>query len=98
MSDQSPTTDPTPPDEVVADDDAAVATQAPAGPTRTFSYNSQELAEIDASWTPEQVRDFWAGTYPELANAKIKGPDKKVGADGREMLSYSFVRNVGHLG
>lgn len=72
----------------------APAAEAPSAPARKFVYNGMELADIDPSMKPEQVRDIWAGTYGELTNAKVKGPEKD--ADGRQV--YTFVRNVGHLG
>jgi len=76
----------------------AAATAAAEAPARKFSYNGHELVDIDPTMMPEQIRDIWAGTYPELQNAKIKGPDVKREADGTEVKSYTFTRNVGHLG
>jgi PRTRC genetic system protein C len=52
-----------------------MATNKAAEPQeRSFSYNGIKLVDPDASMTPEAVRDFYAGTYPQLTNASIKGP------------------------
>lgn len=75
--------------------ETAVATEeAPAAPARKFVYKGMELPDIDASMKPEQVRDVWAGAYPELQNAKIKGPEK----DAAGVQVFTFVENVGKLG
>lgn len=76
----------------------AAATETAPAPARKFVYNGMELPDIDASMKPEQIRDVWAGTYPELQNAKVKGPEKAKGADGVEVSTFTFVKNVGHLG
>lgn len=60
---------------------------------RTFRYNSVDLLDPGAQYTPEQVRDFYAPTYPEILNAAIEGPDEK---DGK--LQYTFRRAVGTKG
>lgn len=60
---------------------------------RTFRYNSVDLIDPGAQYTPEQVRDFYAPTYPEILNAAIEGPDEK---DGK--LQYTFRRAVGTKG
>lgn len=74
---------------------AATATEEqPAAPARKFIFNGAELPEIDPTMKPEQIRDVWAGTYPELQNAKVKGPEKD--ASGAQV--YTFTRSVGHLG
>jgi PRTRC genetic system protein C len=41
----------------------------------------------------DQVRDFYAPTYPEILNAAIEGPEEK---DGK--LVYTFRRAVGTKG
>jgi PRTRC genetic system protein C len=73
---------------------APPAETAVAGPARRFVFNGMDLGDIDGSMKPEQVRDFWAGTYPELQNAKVKGPEK----DAAGAQVYTFTRSVGHLG
>ncbi len=72
--------------------------QAPAAAQRKFLFNGMELPDIDGSMSPEQIRDIYAATYPELNNAKVKGPDTTKAADGREVKTFTFARNVGHLG
>lgn len=67
---------------------------AAKAPIRKFIYNGMELPDVDPSMKPEQIRDVWAGNYPELQNAKVKGPDKDD--EGNE--TYTFTRSVGHLG
>jgi PRTRC genetic system protein C len=74
---------------------AATAT-APVNFTeaRKFVYNGMQLTDVDASMSPAQIRDLWAGTYPELNNAKVKGPEK----DDSGAQVYTFVQNIGKLG
>lgn len=60
---------------------------------RCFRYNSVDLIDPGAQYTPEQVRDFYAPTYPEILNAGIDGPEEK---DGK--LQYTFRRAVGTKG
>lgn len=69
-------------------------TPTPAKPARKFIFNGMNLPDLDATMTADQVRDVWAGTYPELANAKVKGPEKDK--EGAEV--FTFVHNVGKLG
>lgn len=73
---------------------AAATEEKPAAPARKFLHEGMELPDIDPSMKPEQIRDVWAGTYPALQNAKVKGPDK--GPNGEQV--FTFTRNVGHLG
>lgn len=61
--------------------------------SRAFRYNSVDLIDPGAQYTPEQVRDFYAPTYPEILNAAIEGPEEK---DGK--LVYTFRRAVGTKG
>lgn len=60
---------------------------------RAFRYNSVDLPDPGPQFNPEQVRDFFAPTYPEILNAAIEGPDEK---DGK--LVYTFRRAVGTKG
>ena len=39
---------------------------------REFKYGSMTLADPDPSQTPEEVKAFYAGIYPELNNAEIE--------------------------
>jgi len=61
--------------------------------TRSFSYNGVSLADPGTHITPEQVRDIYTATYPELSTASVEGPEVKKGT-----LSYTFRRAVGTKG
>lgn len=60
---------------------------------RSFRYNSVDLIDPGPQYTADQVRDFYAPTYPEILNAAIEGPEEK---DGK--LVYTFRRAVGTKG
>jgi len=60
---------------------------------RTFRYNSVDLPDPRSQYTIEQVRDFYAATYPEIVSAAVEGPEEK---DGK--LVYTFRRAVGTKG
>lgn len=60
---------------------------------RTFRYNSVDLPDPGAQFTPEQVRDLFSNTYPEIVSAAIEGPEEKGGK-----LQYTFRRAVGTKG
>lgn len=60
---------------------------------RTFSYNGITLPDPNPEFTPEQVRDMYITTYPELATAAIEGPKPIAGG-----MEYSFARAVGAKG
>ena len=61
--------------------------------TRSFSYNGVTLPDPGKTLTPEQVRDVFSATYPELTTASIEGPEMK-GAK----LVYTFRKAVGTKG
>lgn len=61
--------------------------------TREFRYNGVRLADPSPNFTLEQVRDFYANTYPEILNAEIDGPN----IEGEQQV-YSFRRAVGTKG
>ncbi len=61
--------------------------------TREFRYNGVRLADPSPNFTLEQVRDFYANTYPEILNAEIDGP----AIEGEQQV-YSFRRAVGTKG
>lgn len=63
------------------------------GLVRTFRYNSVDLPDPGQQYTIEQVRDFYAATYPEIVSAAVEGPEEK---DGK--LQYTFRRAVGTKG
>lgn len=60
---------------------------------RTFSYNGLQLTDPDSRLTPEQVRDLYATSYPEITTASIEGPEESNGA-----LKYKFTRALGTKG
>jgi PRTRC genetic system protein C len=60
---------------------------------RSFRYNGAKLPDPNPMFSPEQVREFYAPTYPEIANAAIDGPE----ATGGE-LRFTFTRAVGTKG
>jgi PRTRC genetic system protein C len=60
---------------------------------RTFSYNGLTLPDIDVNRTPEQIRDLYSATYPEITTAVIEGPEA---VDG--VLRYKLTRAVGTKG
>lgn len=63
---------------------------------RRFVYNGMELPDPSPEGAPlstDQVRDAYAGTYPELATARVKGPTKDGSVD-----VYTFTQNVGVKG
>jgi PRTRC genetic system protein C len=59
---------------------------------RIFNFQGRKLPDLPGQ-TPEQVRDHYAGMYPELATATITGPETT--ATGQV---YSFERAVGSKG
>ncbi|MGD7196540.1 PRTRC system protein C [Ralstonia pseudosolanacearum] len=61
--------------------------------TREFRYNGVRLADPSPRFTLEQVRDFYANTYPEILNADIDGPS----VEGTLQV-YGFRRAVGRKG
>ncbi len=61
--------------------------------TREFRYNGVRLADPSPKFTLEQVRDFYANTYPEMLNADIDGPN----VEGTLQV-YGFRRAVGRKG
>lgn len=61
--------------------------------TRVFDYNGVRLPDPAPHLNPEQVRDIYAATYPDITSAQIEGPENKAGK-----LVYSFRRAVGTKG
>lgn len=68
----------------------AVAIQKPE---REFLFNKINLRDPGPDMTPQQVKEFYAGTYPELTTAEIEGPEA-VGTKTR----YEFRKAVGTKG
>lgn len=60
---------------------------------REFNYNGMSLPDPSSAMTPDQVRDLYSATYPELATATVEGPETKAGK-----IVYSFRRAVGTKG
>jgi PRTRC genetic system protein C len=60
---------------------------------RSFRYNSVDLPDPGIQYRPEEVRDFYAATYPEITTAAIEGPEEK---DGK--LVWTFRKAVGTKG
>jgi len=61
--------------------------------TRVFDYNGVRLPDPGPHLSPEQVRDIYAATYPDITSAQIEGPENKAGK-----LVYSFRRAIGTKG
>lgn len=61
--------------------------------TRVFSYNGVTLPDPASHMTPDQVKDLYAATYPDLTSAQIEGPTTK----GNKLV-YAFHRAVGTKG
>ena len=60
---------------------------------RSFAYNGIILPDAGSELSPEQVRDVYSATYPEITTASIEGPEQKG-----ERLIYTFRRAVGTKG
>lgn len=60
-----------------------------------FKQGGQDIHLSDPSgrFTPEQVMDFYSGTYPILTTAKIEGPEMT----GDE-IQYRFITTIGTKG
>lgn len=61
---------------------------------RSFSYQGLVLPDFDPGLTPEQIRDAYSATYPEITTAAVEGPEAT--ADGT--LRYKFTRAIGTKG
>jgi PRTRC genetic system protein C len=60
---------------------------------RSFAYNGIALPDPGCELSPEQVRDVYSATYPEITTASIEGPEQKG-----DRLIYTFRRAVGTKG
>lgn len=64
---------------------------------RVFSFkdrdNEVRLSDPSNKMTPEEVMNFYSGTYPILTTAKIEGPEIK----GDE-IEYRFITTLGTKG
>ena len=57
-------------------------------PVRVFKIGSISLSDPDPSLPPEEAVRLYAGSYPQVMEAEISGPD--VGPDGS--LVYTVER------
>jgi PRTRC genetic system protein C len=64
---------------------------------RVFVLKEREqdirLSDPSGTFSPEQVMDFYSGTYPILTTAKIEGPE----ITGDE-IEYRFITTLGTKG
>lgn len=60
---------------------------------RVFRYSGIELPDPGAHMSPDQIRNLYSATYPELTAAAVEGPT----ASG-DRLVYEFRRAVGTKG
>ena len=63
------------------------------GVKRQFKYGNRQLDDPDPNMTPEEVMQFYAGTYPELTTSNVHGPKM----DG-DVAVYEFKTTVGTKG
>lgn len=52
-----------------------------------------KLADPESRYTPEEVKHFYAGSYPILTNAHIEGPNI-----AEDEVQYRFVTTLGTKG
>ena len=63
------------------------------GVKRQFKHGNRQLDDPDPNITPEEVKQFYAGTYPELTTSNVHGPKM----DG-DVAVYEFKTTVGTKG
>lgn len=63
------------------------------GVKRQFKHGNRQLDDPDPDMTPEEVMQFYAGTYPELTTSNVHGP--KMEGD---VAVYEFKTTVGTKG
>lgn len=63
------------------------------GLKRVFKFGNKTLSDPDKSMTPDEVMNFYAGTYPELTTSNVHGPKVE---DGQAV--YEFKTTVGTKG
>lgn len=61
--------------------------------TRCFTFNGVDLPDPAPNMSPEDVRDLYSATYPELTTATIEGPETRG-----TRLVYTFRRAAGTKG
>ena len=60
---------------------------------RVFKYNGRSLPDPDPAMAPDEVRAFYATTYPELQSGVVDGPE-----EAGTRLHYELRRAVGTKG
>lgn len=60
---------------------------------RVFNYGSLKLDDPAPTSTPEEVKEFYSGIYPELTQAIIEGPEYKDNT-----IVYTLRKAVGTKG
>lgn len=60
---------------------------------RVFKYNGRSLPDPDPAMSPDEVRVFYANTYPELQAGVVEGPE-----DEGNKLVFELRRAVGTKG
>ncbi|MBN2640363.1 MAG: PRTRC system protein C [Victivallales bacterium] len=60
---------------------------------RVFEYNGVKLEDPGTDKEPNEVKDFYAGVYPELLNADVKGP-----VISGNVQTYTFNTRTGTKG
>lgn len=63
------------------------------GLKRVFKYGNRNLDDPDKSMSPEEVMQFYSGTYSELTTSNVHGPR----IDG-EKAFYEFKTTIGTKG
>lgn len=63
------------------------------GVKRQFKFGNRQLDDPDPDMTPEEVMQFYAGTYSELTTSNVHGP--KMEGD---VAVYEFKTTVGTKG
>ena len=63
------------------------------GLKRRFKFGSRTLDDPGKNMTPDEVMQFYSGTYPELTTSNVHGP--KVEND---VAVYEFKTTVGTKG
>lgn len=61
--------------------------------TRAFSFNGVDLQDPAPNMSPDEVRELYSATFPELTTATIEGPEVR-----NNRLIYTFKRAVGTKG
>lgn len=63
------------------------------GMKRVFKFGNRELEDPGKQMSPEEVIQFYSGTYPELTTSNVHGP--KMNGD---KAVYEFKTTVGTKG